>query len=160
MPHLPILSGLAVLAALGPGIGLTRPPVKPELTVTADAHTRGYIGASVTGGSGGSVELVEDVGNGSFAPIATLPLPRDPRRQAVARAVNAAVDVASVPFRSQVRVIDLEQTFTPGGRYRASMSVDGRDRVVREPDGIHLNENGAKVAADLLILLIQKDFRR
>jgi hypothetical protein len=90
----------------------------------------------------------------------TLPFPRDPRRQAVARAVNAAIEVASVPFRNQVRVIDFQQTFTPNEKYRAAMNVDGDNRIVREPDGIHLNGDGAKVAADQLVPAIEKDFSR
>ena len=89
-----------------------------------------------------------------------LPLPRDRGRQEAARAVNAALDVASVPFRSQVRVLDMEQTFTPDRRYRGSMQVDGRDRSVREPDGIHLNATGAELASREVLAAIRRDFRR
>src|SRR5204863_1525168 len=56
-------------------------------------------------------------GGGARVYWLTLPFPRDSRRQEVARAVNAAIAVASVPFRSQVRVIDLEPVFTPGEHY-------------------------------------------
>jgi hypothetical protein len=55
----------------------------------------------------------------------TLPLPRDPARQKVARTVNAAVRAAASAYRAQVRVIDMTALFTPGGRYRASMTVAG-----------------------------------
>ena len=89
-----------------------------------------------------------------------LPLPRDRGRQEAARAVNAALDVASVPFRSHVRVLDMEQTFTPDRRYRGSMQVDGRDRSVREPDGIHLNGTGAELASREVLAAIRRDFRR
>jgi hypothetical protein len=87
-----------------------------------------------------------------------LPLPRDPARQKIARAVNAAVAVAAEPYRSQVRVLDLARLFTPGGRYRASMDVDGRETVVREPDGIHLNDAGSQLAADAVQRALDADF--
>jgi lysophospholipase L1-like esterase len=87
-----------------------------------------------------------------------LPLPRDPARQKIARAVNAAVAVAAEPYRSQVRVLDLAHLFTPGGRYRVSMDVDGRETVVREPDGIHLNDAGSQLAADAVQRALDADF--
>jgi lysophospholipase L1-like esterase len=87
-----------------------------------------------------------------------LPLPRDPARQKIARAVNAAVAVAAEPYRSQVHVLDLAHLFTPGGRYRVSMDVDGRETVVREPDGIHLNDAGSQLAADAVQRALDADF--
>ena len=65
----------------------------------------------------------------------------------MARAVNAAIAVAAQPYRSQVRVLDMTDVFTPGGRYRAAMTVNGRETLVREPDGIHLNDAGARRGA-------------
>jgi hypothetical protein len=87
-----------------------------------------------------------------------LPLPRDAARQKIARAVNAAVAVAAEPYRSQVHVLDLAHLFTPGGRYRVSMDVDGRETVVREPDGIHLNDAGSQLAADAVQKAMAADF--
>ena len=89
----------------------------------------------------------------------TLPMPRDDARQEAARAVNAAIDVGSVPYRSQVRVLDTVPVFTPGGRYRNAMEVDGREQIVREPDGIHLNGTGSKLAADMVMRALRRDFR-
>jgi lysophospholipase L1-like esterase len=89
----------------------------------------------------------------------TLPLPRDRDRQAIARAVNAAIAVAAEPYRAQVRVIDLAGVFTPGGRYRVSMPVGGHDAVVRKPDGIHLSPEGAQLAADLVERDLRADYR-
>ncbi|HEV2775768.1 MAG TPA: GDSL-type esterase/lipase family protein [Solirubrobacteraceae bacterium] len=89
-----------------------------------------------------------------------LPMPRDPARQEVARAVNAAIDVAAQPYRSQVRVLDMTDVFTPGGRYRAAMTVNGRETLVREPDGIHLNEAGARVALDIVLARLRADFAK
>jgi hypothetical protein len=88
----------------------------------------------------------------------TLPIPRDGDLADVARAVNAAIDVAAQPFRAQVRVLDMTSLFTPGGRYRDAMTVDGRRRIVRDPDGIHLNTTGAGVAADKVLEAIRRDF--
>jgi hypothetical protein len=88
----------------------------------------------------------------------TLPTPRDAARQEIARAVNAAIAVAAEPFRSHVRVIDTVPIFTPGAKYRDAMKVGGVDRIVRQADGIHLNELGAKLAADQVLTLMGKDF--
>lgn len=87
-----------------------------------------------------------------------LPMPRDAARQKIARAVNAAIIAAAQPFRAQVRILDMSALFTPGDKYRASMPVKGRATIVREPDGIHLNEAGAAVAADVVIARLRADF--
>jgi hypothetical protein len=87
-----------------------------------------------------------------------LPMPRDAARQKIARSVNAAILVAAQPFRAQVRVLDMNALFTPGGRYRAAMPVSGRNTIVRRPDGIHLNDTGARVAADDVIARLRADF--
>ncbi|MFN2616572.1 MAG: GDSL-type esterase/lipase family protein [Thermoleophilaceae bacterium] len=90
----------------------------------------------------------------------TLPLPRLAKRQQIAHAVNQAIEVASVPYRSQVRVLDMVPLFTPGGRYRDAMTVSGRKQIVREPDGIHLNETGSRLAAARVLAGISRDFGR
>jgi len=90
----------------------------------------------------------------------TLPLPRERGRQRIARAVNAAIEVAAQPFRSQVRVLDMTDLFTPDGRYRASMTVNGRATLVRESDGIHLNEAGARLALDVVLERLRADFAK
>ena len=88
----------------------------------------------------------------------TLPLPRDGGRQEAARAVNAAIDVASVPYRAQVRVLDLTSLFTPGNRYRSAMRIGERDQIVREPDGIHLSTTGSRLAAGVVLDALERDF--
>ena len=90
--------------------------------------------------------------------LLTVPAPRDRDRQEISRAVNAAIAVAAEPYRAQARVLDMTGLFTPGGRYRDAMPVDGRDRLVREPDGIHLNDTGAGVAADAVLEAMRQDF--
>jgi hypothetical protein len=84
----------------------------------------------------------------------TIPTPRDRDLAEVARTVNAAVDVASVPYRAQVRVIDLGEVFTPDERFRSS--IDGE--IVREPDGLHLTGDGAERAADVVLEAVGRDF--
>ena len=88
----------------------------------------------------------------------TLPIPRDGDFAEVARAVNAAIEVAAQPFRAQVRVLDMTELFTPGGKYRDAMTVDGRKRIVRDSDGIHLNGTGAGLASERVIDAVHRDF--
>jgi hypothetical protein len=88
----------------------------------------------------------------------TLPGPRSAARQRISRAVNAAIGVAAEPFRAQVRVVDLTSLFTPGGRYRASMDVGGQPTIVREPDGVHLNDAGASLALSPVLSALRADF--
>ena len=83
-----------------------------------------------------------------------LPLPRERSRQQIAAAVNEGIDSAARTYGDQVRVLDLERTFTPGGRYRDAI---GGERV-RDPDGIHLNEAGAETAAGVVLAAIRRDF--
>jgi hypothetical protein len=87
----------------------------------------------------------------------TLPLPRDAARQAIARAVNAAILVAAQPFRAQVRVLDMTSLFTPSG-YRVAMPIGGRNTIVRRPDGIHLNDAGSRLAAGVVVARLRDDF--
>jgi len=84
--------------------------------------------------------------------------PRDPDRQKIARAVNAAVRVAGANYGSQVRVLDMPAIFTPDGKYRDAISVDGKQKLVRRPDGIHLNDDGAEIAADAVMKNLEQDF--
>jgi hypothetical protein len=88
----------------------------------------------------------------------TIPLPRDDDRRELARVVNEGIDVAAQPFRVHVRVLDMVELFTPDGDYRDSMEIDGEDTIVRESDGIHLNDEGAKLAADRVLDAIRDDF--
>ncbi|HYI79871.1 MAG TPA: GDSL-type esterase/lipase family protein [Thermoleophilaceae bacterium] len=80
----------------------------------------------------------------------TVPAPRDPARQEIAEAVNGAVFAAAERAGDGVTVIDLDETFAPNGGYSDAIEVDGRERIVREQDGIHLNGAGAAVAADVV----------
>jgi lysophospholipase L1-like esterase len=86
-----------------------------------------------------------------------LPAPRSRSRQRISRVVNQAVEVATQPWRRQARVIDTGAIFTPNG-YRDAMTVNGTPSIVRQPDGIHLNENGSRLLATTLLEQIRRDF--
>jgi hypothetical protein len=88
----------------------------------------------------------------------TVPTARDPDRKPIVDAVDAAVYAAAAPWRNQVRVLDMGAIFTPGDRFRNAMEVDGSDTIVREPDGIHLNEAGSAIAADAVEAALERDF--
>jgi hypothetical protein len=89
----------------------------------------------------------------------TLPAPRDSDRRDIARTVNASIYAAAAPYRAQVRVLDMSAIFTPGFKYRDAMDVDGRKQIVRESDGIHLNDVGVRPAADAVLQALARDFR-
>ena len=76
----------------------------------------------------------------------TLPTPRDSLRAKISNVVNAAVEVAAEPYRAQVTIIDTVPIFTPGNKYRDSMNINGQPTIVRESDGIHLNDAGSALA--------------
>jgi len=86
-----------------------------------------------------------------------LPAPRAESRQRISRVVNQAVEVATQPWRRQARVIDTGAIFTPNG-YRDAMTVNGTPTIVRQPDGIHLNENGSRLLATTLLEQLRRDF--
>jgi lysophospholipase L1-like esterase len=87
----------------------------------------------------------------------TLPLPRDPARAAIARVVNAAIEVGVQPWANQVTVINSVPIFTPSG-YRDSMPIHGVQTIVREPDGIHLNGAGSELLAGIVIEALRRSY--
>jgi lysophospholipase L1-like esterase len=90
----------------------------------------------------------------------TLPTPRDSARAKIALVVNAAIEVAAEPWRDQIRIIDTVPVFTPGNRYRDSMTVNGEPTIVRQSDGIHLNDAGSALAEKLVLAAVDEDFVR
>jgi lysophospholipase L1-like esterase len=52
--------------------------------------------------------------------------------------------------------VETGPTFTPDG-YRDAMPVDGRERLVREADGIHLNDLGSQILAEMIVRRIAAD---
>jgi hypothetical protein len=88
----------------------------------------------------------------------TVPTQRDPARKPIADDVNQAVRQAAAARGPAVRVLDLIPTFTPGDSYRDSIEIDGKQTIVRRSDGIHLNDEGAGLAADLVLQAVDRDF--
>lgn len=87
-----------------------------------------------------------------------LPTYRSADRNAIARVVNAAIETAASPYRAQVRILDMGAVFTPGDRYRDAMPVGGREQLVRQADGVHLNQTGSRVAAGAVLAALREDF--
>ena len=83
----------------------------------------------------------------------TLPAPRKANFARVFRAVNAALRLAEPALAGGGRIIDTGRVFTPGGRFRSTVG----GRVVRQPDGVHLNVRGASIAAGLVIRELRRD---
>ncbi|HEY5318824.1 MAG TPA: GDSL-type esterase/lipase family protein, partial [Solirubrobacteraceae bacterium] len=90
----------------------------------------------------------------------TLPTPRDSGRARISLVVNAAINVAAQPWADEVHVIDTVPVFTPGNRYRDSMTINGAPTIVRESDGIHLNDAGSQLAAKIVLGDVDDDFTR
>jgi lysophospholipase L1-like esterase len=90
----------------------------------------------------------------------TLPTPRDSLRAKIAKVVNAAIEVAGQPWRDQVTIVDTVPVFTPGERYRDSMPINGKPTIVRQADGIHLNDAGSTLAAKLVLAAIDQNYAR
>jgi hypothetical protein len=88
----------------------------------------------------------------------TLPTPRDPARARISRVVNAAIDVAVAPWAAQVTVINTVPIFTPGAVYRDAMKIHGVETIVRESDGIHLNDAGSSLLAQVVLATIRQNF--
>ena len=87
----------------------------------------------------------------------TLPTPNRGNFARVFRAVNAAISRAAGDVGDGVRVIDLVKVFTPGGRFRQTITFRGRTIDARQPDGIHLSAAGAQVAAALVLDRLRAD---
>jgi lysophospholipase L1-like esterase len=90
----------------------------------------------------------------------TIPTPRDPDRQRIAEVVNDAIAEAAADYEGQVELIDTVEVFTPGGEYRDAMEIDGEEEIVRESDGIHLNEAGSALAAEIVLEAVDADYDR
>jgi lysophospholipase L1-like esterase len=88
-----------------------------------------------------------------------LPTARDGARNKIIRVVNQAIRVAAGAYGAAVRLVDIPGILTPGGRYRDAMTVDGREQIVRDPDGVHLNGTGAELAAAAVQRALNGDFK-
>jgi lysophospholipase L1-like esterase len=104
-------------------------------------------------------EMMRSYGRGGKTRVywLLLPIPRGGFFRETFPAVNAAIRRAAASAPRDVRVIDLVEVFTPGGRYRDSMPVGGREQRVRQGDGVHLNTTGASVAANVIIRTLRRE---
>lgn len=96
--------------------------------------------------------MMRTYGRAGGAPVywVLVPAPRDPDRREISAAVNEAIRVAAAPFGAGVQLVDAAAIFTPGYRFRDAMTVDGRRQIVRQSDGIHLDDRGSEVLADVV----------
>ena len=88
----------------------------------------------------------------------TLPAPREAERRRIARVVNAAVEVAAQPWASQIQTLNTVPIFTPDFVYRDAMDVGGKLTIVREADGVHLNEAGSSLLERYVLEAIGRNF--
>jgi lysophospholipase L1-like esterase len=72
-------------------------------------------------------------------------------------AVNAGIRRAAEGLGDDVRLVELDEFFTPGGRFRSSMRVHGKLVRVRQDDGVHLNVTGAELAAGQVARAMRRD---
>jgi lysophospholipase L1-like esterase len=90
----------------------------------------------------------------------TLPTPRDSLRAKISTVVNAAIQVAAQPWRDEITIVDTVPVFTPGNHYRDSMPINGKPTIVRQSDGIHLNDAGSALAAKYVLAAIDQNYTR
>jgi hypothetical protein len=86
-----------------------------------------------------------------------LPTPRQRQWQSVFDAVNAGIREAAARFRGRVGLIDANSFFTPGDRYRDSMTYRGHGLVIHYSDGIHLSTTANAIAASLVVKRLRAD---
>jgi lysophospholipase L1-like esterase len=87
----------------------------------------------------------------------TLPTPRAGFVRKSFPAVNRALRRAAAPMRRDVRIVDLVKRFSPGGKYRTWIRVNGEEVGVRQSDGIHLSDHGAAIAASIVIRTLRRE---
>ena len=68
--------------------------------------------------------------------------------------MNAAIPLAAASYPTRVHIVDLS-FLTPGGRFRRSITIAGVKTPIRMPDGIHLNDAGAEIAAGAVIRYLE-----
>ncbi len=86
-----------------------------------------------------------------------LPEPRDAPRVAAYDAVNVAIAQAASTFPNGVRVVDIGPAISPGGVYRETAMYRGKLRVIRAPDGLHLDNAGVHLAAAVVERVMRRD---
>lgn len=86
-----------------------------------------------------------------------LPTPREGFVRRSFPAVNSALRRAAATARRDVRIVDLVEVFSPGGRYRKWIRRGDREVGVRQADGIHLSDEGASIAAKTVVRALREE---
>ncbi len=86
-----------------------------------------------------------------------LPTPRRKAFVPIYAAVNRALRQAAERFPGVVHLVDLGKVFTPGGRFRQTMTWRGARLTVRQSDGVHLSVAGAGIAAQVVMRRMRAD---
>jgi len=71
--------------------------------------------------------------------------------------VNVAIRRAAERVGGGVRAIHTARVFTPGGRFRQTITFRGRTIDARQADGVHLSTAGALFAATLIVDRLRAD---
>jgi hypothetical protein len=87
----------------------------------------------------------------------TLPIPRGAALARVLRAVNRAIVRAAATAGAGAHVLDMRRVFTPHDRFQQTACYRGRCFSARQPDGVHLTNAGARVAADIIARRLRAD---
>lgn len=87
----------------------------------------------------------------------TLPAARPSHWNRIYGAVNVALTSAARREGDPVRLLDMGRVFTPSGRFQQTIRRGGHRVSVRNPDGIHLNVAGARIAADIVVRRMRRD---
>jgi hypothetical protein len=87
----------------------------------------------------------------------TLPTPRDRFVRRNFNAVNRALRRAAATLRRDVGILDLVERFSPGGKYRKWIRVKGDEVGVRQADGVHLSDEGAAIAASIVVRRLRRE---
>lgn len=84
----------------------------------------------------------------------TPPEPRYAPRAQITHAINVAIELAAKRL-SGVKVLRIDKMFAPSGAYQDDIVYQGRDVLVRESDGVHLNVTGTAIAAKAVAAAIK-----
>jgi hypothetical protein len=87
----------------------------------------------------------------------TLPTPREGFARQSFPAVNRALRRAAGTLRRDVRILDMGETFSPGGQYRKWIRRGDREVGVRQADGIHLSDQGASIASKIVVRTLREE---
>jgi len=86
------------------------------------------------------------------------PVAQDPALDAQMKVLNRIYRLEAAKRAGQVTYLDPDPIFAPAGKFQTSITYQGKQVVVREPDGQHLNTDGGVVLADVILKMLEKRF--